>query len=137
MTDSVTCSLTVALGSGPRWAAARSLKVDAVDTIGVVAGKKAGASATVTKIAVLPGAADKVRFLLILADPYPEKDVTFQGSDKDEKATGTAITLDGPQLLLGTGMVKLLGGSPGTLHVRNASDTDIKLTIVAGRDGTA
>jgi hypothetical protein len=134
MPETATCTLSVALGSGQRWAVSRSLDVEAVDIITVKVDKQ---SPTAKKVALQPGLADKIKFMLVTSSVYPESELTFQTSDPDDDPSGDEFELDQPLLILGQGMMKMLGGLPTFLHVKNASDQDALVTVVVGRDSIA
>lgn len=127
MPESITCELTVRLGSGPSWSSARSIEVEATDVVRVAV----AAGATDKEVQVQPG--NGVELLFISPDP-PSGDLTY--------ATSAGATeqhaLDQPHLLSGKGAVGLLGGpaAPTSLFFSNAGPADVGVTIVVGRAAT-
>lgn len=130
MPETATLTLAVELGSGQRWAVPpRNLDVEAVDIVTAKVAKS-----TTSKVAVQPGASEKVKFLLITSSVYPKEKLSFQTSADNGDAAGDSFVLDQPQLILGQGMIKMLGGSLNFLHVKNETTEDALITIVVGRD---
>jgi hypothetical protein len=87
-----------------------------------------------TPVAVdVPGGAG-AGFLLIRTrgDVYPATatDLTFG------RPGGTAFNLDGPQLLMGSNALTLLGGAPDQLELTNHTPADIVVEMVVGGDAT-
>lgn len=133
MAQAINCKLDIQVVGGPGVSATSSLSVDAYDRIEVVipGGPPAKAS-----VAVQPGGAGKVKFLLISADRYSDK-LTYDVVDSNKAAGVSGVKLDSQQLLMGGG-VGLLGVSPNQLNFANGlgAAQDVTVTILVGRDAT-
>jgi hypothetical protein len=107
-------------------AATQKVEVEAYDRIAVaLPGKTNGA--TPVQVDVQPGGAGQVKLLLITANAY--EDVTYEVD-----GSGTSVTLDAPQLLVGTGAVGLLLGPVNTIEFTNDGTQEVKVEILVGRD---
>lgn len=125
MPGKIDWSFKVEVVDGPKFSASRSIPVAAYDKVEAVVPKKAdGGTATV---AVQPGAAGKVKLLLITSSVYDAK-LTFKVD------SGKDVKLDQPQLLVGDGAVGLLDNTQNTFVFKNELDQAATIQILAGRD---
>lgn len=126
MPETINWTLSVQVAGGPTISAIRSLSVDAYDVVNVVI----PAGATEVEVAVQPGSADQVQFLLINSNQY--------GADLTYTLTsgGSEIALDAQLLLVGEGAVGLLGSAPETLFFSNGLPNDASIQILVGRRAT-
>lgn len=132
MAQAINWTLDVQIVGGPSASATSSLSVDAYDRIDVVIpGGNSGTPGTAT-VDVHPGAAAKVKFLLISSDRYGEE-LTY-----DVPGGATNVKLDSQQVLIGEGAVGLLRAAPNTLEFSNemGEGNDALVTILVGRDAT-
>lgn len=120
--EKIDWSLNVQVAGGPKTTIARTHEVDAYDKIQVTVPENAS-----SVVAVQPGDADKIRFLLITADKHSAK-VTY--SVKDGVSD---IALSAPHLLAGEGAVNLLGGPPCELTFTNREGAAVLIEILVGR----
>lgn len=126
MPESIQWTLNVVVSGGPRKVESKTLPVD-VYLKGVVE-IAAASNGTPAKgqIDVQPDGG-QVRFLLITASSYdPALTYTVGG--------GSAVTLDGPHLLIGAGAVKLLGTTNLTFEFTNTAPQPATVEILIGRD---
>lgn len=126
-------SCNVQVINGPKLSGADTVEVDAYDNIEVTVPKKPGqASDGQAVVEVQPGAQNKVMFLLIQAGTYQGGHLTYlvEGSQKP------AVRLDAQQLMIGSGAVGLLDGSPTKLTFKNTGPADIPVRILIGRKAT-
>ena len=133
----VNLALSIQVVGGPQLAVSTTKSVEAYDKTEVVI-DPGGASAVEKLVYIQPGSAAQVSLLLIKSDLYgPE--ITYKASDGTTDSD--AITLDEPQVMLGSGSVSLLGVAPKILKFKNthpAGDAGKKATIeiLVGRDAT-
>lgn len=122
MPEKINWTLNVQVVGGPKVSGSDTIEVDAYDKIEAVV--SAGGSATVD---VQP--ADGAQFLLITASSYENITYEVDGS-------GTAVTLDGPHVLIGSGAVSLLGGTQNQFVFSNGGTEDVTVGFLVGRDAT-
>jgi len=121
--------LGVDVPSGPALSVARTVEVEAYDSIKVNIEK----NATNKSVELQPGGAGKVKFLAIIASRY--EDLTFKVNSSGSGAT--EVTLDQPQILVGDGAIELIDPSPKKLFFTNASTTDdAAVEILVGRNAS-
>lgn len=123
MPEKISWMVNLQIQAGPKASVTGSTEVDAYDKLTVLL----DAGAVDIDVAVQPGAAGQVRLLYIHANPY-DAAITYSAD-----AGGTTVTLDGPQVLIGTGAVGLLGGPPQTLRFANATANPATIEIIVGR----
>jgi hypothetical protein len=121
-------SLNVQVLGGMKVTVAKSIEVEATDSIDVTI-PKGGAE---TEVQVLPANAPEVSFLMVTADTYGDKleyALTSGGAD--------LYAVDGPHLLIGKGGVALLDPAPTSFFFKNNDATaDAVVHIFVGRDAT-
>ncbi|HWT03004.1 MAG TPA: hypothetical protein VN256_22325 [Pyrinomonadaceae bacterium] len=133
MSVKINWSCNVQVINGPKLSGADTVEVDAYDNIEVNVPKKpSGPNNGSATVEVQPGAQAKVMFLLIQAGTYQGAPLTYKvdGSNKP------AVRLDAQQLMIGSGAVSLLDGSPTKLVFENSSAADIPVRILIGRKAT-
>lgn len=121
MSESINWTLNVQVVGGPKVSASDVVKVGAYDKIEAVI-KANEANKTVE---VQPS--DTVEFLLITASNYEKLSYKVDAAAKD-------IQLNAPQLLVGSGAVKLLGDTQKQFTIKNDNDKDVTVYILVGRD---
>lgn len=121
--------LRVEVAGASTSSATHTVEAEGYDRIEIVV--PAGDSATVQ---VQPGGAGQVQLLLITASAYPVDAGTVQLTYTVDG--GSAIDLDAPLLVTGSGAVSLLG-DVNQIVFNNDSADDVDVTIVVGRDATA
>lgn len=121
--------LRVEVAGASTSSATHTIEAEAYDRIQIVV--PAGDSATVQ---VQPGGAGQVQLLLVTASAYPVDAGTVQLTYAVDG--GTAIDLDAPLLVTGSGAVSLLG-DVNQIAFTNDSAADVEVIIVVGRDATA
>lgn len=106
--------------NGPSLSGQGVLEVDAYDKI---------------EVTIMDGATQQVNLvpsgtvsLLVINPAVPDVDLSYD-------IGGTAIALDGPHVLIGTGAVSLLGGA-SNLSFTNNTGADATIEILLGRDAT-
>lgn len=106
--------------NGPSLSAAGDLEVDAYDKLEITL------SDTLSQqVELVPNANMS---LLIINPASPNADLTYE-------ANGNDVPLDGPQVLIGSGAVGLLGGVT-SLTFTNNTGADAVIEILIGRDAT-
>lgn len=121
MAESITYSISARAADGPELAKSAILSVEAYDVINATIEK----SPAENNINVQPGDAGDVVLLFITSD-------TYTGITYKVDAGETAITLDKPQLFLGS-QVALLGTTCNILKFTNAGDASANVRILVGR----
>jgi hypothetical protein len=127
MPTNIGWKLSVEIPSGPSLAIASAAEVEAVDRIAVTIADSSGAPAEVT-VDVQPGAAGKVKFLLIRSSAY--------GDNLKYKVHATGNTqhvLNDALVLVGVGGLALLDAPLDKLLVTNTLGQDATLEIIVGR----
>lgn len=126
MTDVVTYRMELSIEDGPSVAPDDHFDAQSYTKIEANIPKNSVA----TTINVQPSPLTELQAILITAERY--EDLTFV---VDEGIV--PVTLDGPLMLIGTGLIALLAGTPGTLNdlvFENASATaDNMVTILLAR----
>lgn len=112
--------------------ATHTLDAEAYDKIHVTVPTGSPGTATVE---VQPGGAGQAQLLLITANSYPLDGTGAAELTYEVDGSGTAVALDAPLLLVGSGALGLLG-AVNTIVFSNASDADISVTLLVGRDAT-
>lgn len=120
MAEKMNWNYVIQVLNGPSVSGAGSLEVDAYDKFEITVA--ASASQTVN---LVPGDALS---LLVINPKTPSLDLTYA-------VNGNDVALDGPQVLLGTGAVSLLGGAT-SLSFTNNTVVDAVIEILIGRDAT-
>lgn len=131
MSVKINWSCNIQVINGPKLSGSDTIEVDAYDNIEVTVPKKGNDVGKAT-VEVQPGAQTKVMFLLIQAGTYQGAPLTYKvdGSNKP------AVKLDAQQLMIGSGAVSLLDGSPTKLNFENSGAADIPVRILIGRKAT-
>lgn len=130
MPTNIAWKLTLDVPSGPQVSHSSSIAVDAVDRIAVTI-PDTSASPEATTVEVQPGAAGKVRMLMISASKYGA-DVEYQVHDD----TATAHVLGDALFLADATAIDLLGTPLDNLLITNTSGADVDVEIVVGRAAT-
>jgi hypothetical protein len=117
-------------GAGSFSATQKIEPVEAYGKIEVTVPARSNSTPGELLVDVQPGDAGQVQLLFITAGTYSE--------DLSYTVTGGAadVTLDGPQLLVGSGAVELLGSEQKSLTFSNDTDEAVSVQIVVGRDAT-
>lgn len=133
----VNLALSIQVVGGPQLAVSKAKSIEAYDKTDVVI-DPGGAAAPEKTVDIQPSSAAQVSLIVIKSNLYgPE--ITYKASDGTTDSA--AITLDEPQIMLGSGAVGLLGVAPKILKFKNthpAGDAGKKATIeiLVGRDAT-
>jgi hypothetical protein len=86
-------------------------------------------------VGLQPGeTAGQVKFLMITAKPYRDSSGNSLTYTVNDGTTG--ITLDAPQVLVGSGGVALLDSAPKSLSFTSTLSQDVSIQILVGRDAT-
>lgn len=117
--------------NGPKVTGSGTVEADAYDNIEVTVPAKVGTTNGVLTVDVQPGAAGKVKFLLVKSDRYA--DLTYD-IDADPDLAG--IKLDAQLLLVGEGALAMAGGAPQTFKFTNAGSQAANVQILVARDAT-
>ena len=124
MSTSITWQLTVNIPSGPSVTTANAVAVDAYDRIAVTIPN----TNTEVEVDVQPGAAGRVKFLLVRSDRYGDQ-LTFKAH-----VTGNpAHKLDDTLVLVGVGSLDLLGAQVDKLLFTNNLANPANIEIIVGR----
>jgi len=128
MSETITWTQDVRLGSGLRLASSRVVTVDAYDVIEV----NIGASATDIEVEVQPSAATQIQFLMIT----PGRTLDRLRYKVNSAASTTEINLDAPQTFVSTEAIELLGADPISLFFSSDAGNDATVQILVGRKAT-
>jgi hypothetical protein len=124
MPESLTWTLNVQVVGGPKISVYDTLMVEAYDKIEAVIPAATDSTAGSATVNVQPGSG--VQFLLITASSYENLTYKVDGN--------VTATLDGTHVFIGAGAVRLLGTTQKQFVFENASDKDITVSILVGRD---
>jgi hypothetical protein len=127
---SIALQTAVKFNSAETVEVASSASVEALENLSI----KIPDGAADLQIAGTSAANADVGFVMIRASAYGAK-LTY----KLGKKTNTAITLDGPLVLMGPGAITVLAGGGGdmkALFFSNATGADVGVDVVIGRDAT-
>jgi hypothetical protein len=127
MPTNIAWKLTLDVPSGPQLSRASAVEVDAVDRIAVTIPDTSAAPAATT-VEVQPGAAGRVKLLMITASKYGP-DVEYQVHD----SSATAQVFSDALFLADSGAIDLLGTPFDNLLITNTSGADVDVEIVVGR----
>jgi hypothetical protein len=127
MPTNIAWKLEVDVPDGPQVSHASAVEVDAVDRISVAIPDTTAAPAATT-VEVQPGAAGKVKMLLIRASTYGSK-VEYQVHD----ATATKQVLSDTLFLIDSAAIDLLGTPLDKLLITNTSGKAVDVEVVVGR----
>lgn len=125
-------SLNLQVIGGMQIPVSGSKPVEAYDKIEVVINP----DSTEKSVEIQPGSADQVNLLLIKSNLYGPN-ITYKASDGTNDSV--SITLDDPQIFLGSGAVSLLTVAPKILKFKNnhtEQDKKAFIEILVGRDAT-
>lgn len=127
----ISWSTKVQVTGGPNYTIANVIEVEAYDLLSVeVKGKSGGAATNNTaKVAVQPGGADQVQFILIKPD-------RCDAGISCEIGGQPKYTLDAPLMLSGAGAIKLLGDTQKPFVFTNDTANDLSIEILVGRKAT-
>jgi len=128
MSEKITYSFSAQVANGPRVQESGTLEVEAYDKTQV---SVADAAADL-EVNIQPDGAGLAQFLAITATAY-HKDLTYK---VNSASSATEIALNGPQVLVGTGVVGLLDAAPTKLFFSNGTGADVTVNILVGRDAT-
>jgi hypothetical protein len=127
MSYSIVYSLSADVEDGPTILKTSTITAEAYDVVDVVA-----PAAGTAIVDIHPGDTGDVNLFLMYSDNYTSLTYTIDG--------GSAITLDGPLVLVGAGAVALFGATCNTFTFTNAGVVrDANIKIFVGRlaeDGT-
>ena len=132
MPTNISWKLNVEVQGGPKVAESKTVQVEAFDRIEVtVPDSSAVATPTPTEIDVQPGAAGKIKLLLIRSSAYSD-DLVYQvhNTTADERVLNEAL------FLVGKGSLDFLedGTAPlDKLFVTNTTGQNVVLEIIVGR----
>ena len=120
MAEKISWNFVTSALNGPNVSGQGELKIDAYDKIGVT---------------IIAGATQAVNLapsgtisFLVINPAVPDVNLTYKGG-------GSAVALDGPHVLIGTGAVSMIGGAT-TLTFTNGTAKDAVIEIMLGRDAT-
>jgi hypothetical protein len=128
MPEKISWTLNVQVVGGPKLLASQTITVDAYDMLQV----SILDAAADKEVQVQPGASG-VQFLLISSDQYGDK-LTYKVNDGSSSTS--AIKLDAPHVLIGSGAVGLLDKAPIKLLFSNTMGKAASVQILVGRDAT-
>jgi len=127
MSTNIAWKLQLEVPAGPQLSYANAVEVDAVDRIAVTIPDSTPAPAATT-VDVQPGAAGKVKLLLIRASAYgPHVEYQVHAAANPKRVLSDALFLvdSGPIDLLGTPLDKLL--------ITNTSGSPVSVEVIVGR----
>jgi hypothetical protein len=127
MPTNITWKLELVVPSGPQVSYANAVEVDAVDRIAVSIPDTTAAPAATT-VEVQPGAAGKVKMLLIRASTYGTK-VEYQVHD----AGAPKRVLSDALFLIDSAPIDLLGTPLDKLLITNTSGKAVDVEVLVGR----
>lgn len=128
MPESIQWTLSVAVAGGPRKTESQTLPVDVYLKGQVQVAAASGNTPGQANFAA-PSGGGTVRFILISASRYdasPPLTYTVDG--------GSALTLDGPHMLIGAGAVALLGTANLDFAFSNPTAQPVTVEVLIGRD---
>lgn len=131
MAIEIAWKLSVDIPSGPGLTMSSVVDVEAYDRIAVKVPNSTASPPAEAAVDVQPGAAGKVRFLLVRSDAYGD-DLTFKVHD----AANPARALNDALLLVGEGSLSLLESPLDKLLVTNTLGRDVTIEILVGRLAT-
>ena len=127
MSTNIAWRVELDVPDGPQVSHANAVEVDAVDRIAVSIPDTAAAPAATT-VEVQPGAAGKVKVLLIRASTYGSK-VEYQVHD----AAAPKRVFSDAMFLIDSGAIDLLGTPLDKLLITNTSGKAVDVEVVVGR----
>lgn len=129
MAEKLSWNVGVTVAGGPQMKVAGVLVAEAYDKLVVAVPD----DNTPVQVDVQPS--DDVVLLAIQSTVYADADLTYS---VDGAGGVNDVVLDGPQVLIGTGMVSLLGTSPKSITFTNnqAANLDATVTLLVGRKAT-
>ena len=135
MAAAMKATFKVEVAGASTMSAVYTLQAEAFDRIDVTVPAEASGTPGSVTVEVQPGGAGQVALLFITSASFPH------ASDGSPELTydvdgGGDRSLDGPLLLAGPGSVELLG-AVNQIVFSNASDTDLAVHILVGRDATS
>jgi hypothetical protein len=133
MPTNISWKLSVEIPSGPNIIVGNTVQADAYDRIEVKV-PDSTASPTATTVDVQPGAAGKVKLLLIRSTKYGDN-LTYKVHDN----TTPERVLNDTVFLVGAGSLDLLEDTAAPLDkllVTNTTGQDVVLEIIVGRSAT-
>ncbi|HXB69545.1 MAG TPA: hypothetical protein VNY05_14940 [Candidatus Acidoferrales bacterium] len=132
MPTSISWKLTIDIPSGPSLSLSSAVAVEAYDRIAVTVPHSATSPPAEVQVDVQPGAAGRVKFLVIRSDSYGEK-LKYKVHD-----TGNSERiLDDTLVLVGPGALDLLGATLDKLLIINTLGQPANIEIIVGRQATA
>lgn len=131
MAIEIAWKLSVDIPSGPGLTMSSVVDVEAYDRIAVKVPNSTASPPAEAAVDVQPGAAGKVRFLLVRSDAYGD-DLTFKVHD----TANPARALNDALLLVGEGSLSLLESPLDKLLVTNTLGRDVTIEILVGRLAT-
>jgi len=128
MPTTISWQSTIDIPAGPSVTTASAVAVDAYDRIAVTI----PASGAEVEVDVQPGAAGRVKFLIVRSDRYGDN-LTF----KTHVTGNPAHALDDTLVLSGAGALELLGAQVDKLLFTNNLGQPANIEILVGRQATA
>ena len=117
---------------GPTLALTSAITAEAYDKIEVVVDP----GDTDKEVDIQPGTAAQIRLLVIKSSLYGDE-ITYAASNGTKDSA--VVTLDGPQVFIGPGVIGLFAVDPKTLKFSNTNADPAKkaqIEILVGRDAT-
>lgn len=134
MPETIVWSLDVQVTGGPNQSLAQALTVDAYDVLNVSVPAQTGTTPGTVDVDVQPSPTGKVQFLLITSTAYDSGgNLEYQV----KVASAQKLNLDGPQLMVNAGLVKLLGSQQKTFTFTNKLTEPVSISILVGRNATS
>jgi hypothetical protein len=128
----ISASASFQVPGGPTLALTSAIAAEAYDRIEVTVNP----GDTDKEVEIQPGAAAQVRLLVVKSSLYGDE-ITYKVGDGS--ADSSAVTLDGPQIFIGPGVISLFGVDPKVLKFGNTHTDQAKkaqIEILVGRDAT-
>ena len=128
----ISASASFQVPGGPTLALTSAIAAEAYDKIDIVL----DAGATDIIVEIQPGPAARLRLLVIKSSLYGSE-IKYVVSDGT--AVAPAVTLDGPQMFIGPGVIGLFTVAPKNIKFSNANtavDKKAQIEILVGRDAT-
>jgi hypothetical protein len=133
MPNAVECMLNVLVDGAPMITLGRRLDVSATDAIVVtVPARTSGADGEVIAN-VQPSPSGKVKVLVITASAYHDSQLRFEQAGNGTSPVET-VNLDGPQVLLGSQVIDLLGTRGSRYKFTNGTAEPVTISIFVARD---
>jgi hypothetical protein len=126
MPETIRALIEVRVAGGPTMTAAPSISVGAYDKVSVTVAADDGGTPGVETVPLQPGTTDQVALLLISSSRYHDTDLSYV-------LGGATISLDGPQLFTGGGMMSLFTSDPDEMVITNGLDVPVTVSVLVAR----